>query len=161
PNSLRPTLRASFGEDLPDAQDAARTPRLVVDVYDRSLQHRLALGRLERGVSRREEPLDRGLLAQPDDAVPRAAHADVGLVRRSAVQDAFVGGLDVRVGPEHRRDTAVEKMPHGILLARRLAVHVDEDAGRLLAQPLDEPLLGAERAVERLHEDASFQVDDA
>src|SRR6202011_2077567 len=50
----------------------------------------------------------------------------------------------------------------GVLLAGRLAVHVDQDAAHsVAAEHLDQPVRGAERAVQRLHEDAPFEVDDA
>ncbi len=76
-----------------------------------------------------EEALEHELLPHADDRVPRAAHAHVGDERGAAREHPRVGGLDVRVRPEHRRDLAVEEPAHRVLLARRLAVHVDEDRG--------------------------------
>ena len=62
--------------------------------------------------------------------------------------------------PEDGADAAIEVVPHGVLLARRLAVHVDEDAAHALrAHGGDQPIRRAERAVERLHEHASFEID--
>src|SRR5258706_497985 len=130
----------------------------VVDLHHRALQDRLARRDLEWAMARREETLDGGFLAQADDAVPRTAHPHVGLVRGPGAQHALVGGLHVRVRPQHRGHAAVEEVAHRVLLAGRLAVHVDQDARGLLAQLRDQPLRCAEGAVEGLHEDPALQV---
>ncbi len=52
-------------------------------------------------------------------------------------QDALVGGLHVRMRPDHRRDLAVEMPAHGDLLRGRLGVEVHEDDARPLAHGLD------------------------
>src|SRR3712207_6858127 len=57
---------------------------------------------------------------------PRSTLFPYTTLFRSAREDAVIGGGDVRVGPHHRGDAAVEMPPERDLLARRLGVHVDE-----------------------------------
>ena len=85
-----------------------------------------------RAGMRGEESPERGLDLDADDRIVRAGHADVGQIRRALRQDAFVGGLHVRVRADDRRDLAVEVPAHRDLLRRRLGVEVDEDDARPL-----------------------------
>src|SRR5207247_2068865 len=63
------------------------------------------------------------------------------------------------VGADDGAHAAVEVPAHRQRLARRLAVHVDQDDGRLFPQ-LGQDLVGlAERAVDRAHEHAAHEVD--
>ncbi len=117
---------------------------------------------LEGDRALREEPLQHQLLAHADHRVARPAHADVGDERRAARQEPLVGRLDVGVGPDDRRDLAVEVMAHRGLLARGLGVEVHEDgAAPLGLQRGDLRERGREGVVERLHEDAPLEVDHA
>ena len=56
----------------------------------------------------------------------RPGHPEVGQVGRAAGQDPLVAGDDVGVRADDRADPAVEVQPEGVLLARELAVEVDE-----------------------------------
>ena len=124
------------------------------------LQPGLVLRRLEGVRALRQEALQRQLLAHADDRIQRAAHPGVGQVGRPTRQDAFVRRLHVGVAAHHRADPAIEVDPHGVLLARGLAVHVHKDAGRLAAQLLDLHVRAAEGVVEGLHEHAPLEVQD-
>ena len=75
-------------------------------------------------------------------------------------QDAFVGGLHVRVAADHGADPAVEDPAHRSLLRGRLAVHVDEDHRRARAQPASMRVDGPEGTIDRVHEHPADQVDD-
>ena len=77
-------------------------------------------------------------------------------------QDAVVGGRRMGVGADHEAGAAVAEMAHRLLLAGRLAVHVDDDGvGAALERAGGELALDrGERIVERVHEDAAHGVDD-
>ena len=66
------------------------------------------------------------------------------------------------MGADHDAGAAVAEMPHGLLLARRLGVHVDEDGVGALPQRTCRKLAvdRCERIVERVHEDAAHRIDD-
>ena len=91
-----------------------------------------------------------------------AGHADVRHEGGAPRQDAMVGGRRVGMGADHEAGAAVDEKAHRLLLAGRLAMHVEDDgvgagferAGGELA--LDR----GERIVERVHEDAAHGVDD-
>ena len=63
--------------------------------------------------------------------------------------------------PTTRRGAAVAEMAHRLLLAGRLAMHVDDDGvGRLLERAGRELAIDRrKRVVERVHEDAAHHVD--
>ena len=119
----------------------------------------LALRGLESHRALRQEALEHQLLLHADHRVPRAAHPHVGDEGGPAREHPLVRGLDVRVRADHGGDTTVEVVAHRVLLARRIAVHVDEDgdhARRLEGGDL--AIHHAEGIVEVAHEDASLHV---
>ena len=92
------------------------------------------------------------IVAAAEDRVVRAGHADVGLIGGAVLEDLLVGGGDVGVRAEHGRDPAVEVAAQELLVAGRLGVDVDDDDPGVAADPLEDAVAGAERAVDRLHE---------
>ena len=76
-------------------------------------------------------------------------------------EDAGVGGGDVGVRADDEAGAAVEEKAHGLDFRGRLGVEIDEDGVGLLAQRagVDGGLDGAERIVDRVHEDAAQRVD--
>jgi hypothetical protein len=105
------------------------------------------------------ELADDGLAGHADHRVQRASHADVGLVGRTVLQDAGVGGGHVGVRAQQGADPAVEKKAHGLLFGRGLGVEIDQDRGHLVL--LQEIVDGGEGVVDRgLHEHPPLQADD-
>ena len=102
------------------------------------------------------------VLLHADHRIVVAAHADIGLVGRAAGQHPGVGGRNMAVGAQHRRHAAVAVMAHRLLLAGRLAVHIDQDEMRRAAERILGELRidGAERIVERIHEQPAHDIDD-
>ena len=66
------------------------------------------------------------------------------------------------VGPGDQRDAAVQEMAEGCLLARRLAVHVDQNGVGLPFQPMGCQRLfrRCERIVQRVHEQPRHHLED-
>ena len=103
----------------------------------------VALGGVEAdrhlGAKRLERLLARGLRSRPsrDPVIPTSRD-----VRGAAGQHARVGGRDVGVGAEAGGDAAVEVPAHRDLLARQLAVEVDDHRVGPLLGELREPRVG-------------------
>ena len=74
----------------------------------------------------------------------------------------MIGGRHMGVGADDQARAAVEIMAHGLLLAGRLRMHVDDHRIGHLAQGagLEFPVDGGERIVERVHVEAAHDVDD-
>ena len=102
------------------------------------------------------------VLVHADHRIVVAGHPDVGNERRAARQDLMVGGGRMGVGADHQAGAAVAEMPHGLLLARRLAVNVDDDrVGRGVERTGGKLAIDrGEWIIERVHEDAAHSVDD-
>ena len=85
---------------------------------------------------------------------------DVGSVA-SVRGDAQIGRGHVGVSPNHEGRAPVAEKSHGLLLARRFAMDVDDDGLGLFAQRAVRELTidGREGIVERIHEDATHGVD--
>src|SRR5687767_12322676 len=142
------------------AADVLCATRVRVEGDDGAVQRGRALGRLEARRHLAEEALHDDLAIDADDALRRARHAEVGDVGGAPGQHALVGGLHVAVRADHGADAAVEVPAHCLRLAGRLAVHVDQDDRRLLAQ-LGQHLVGLpERAVDWRHEHAAHEIQD-
>src|SRR5499433_1041780 len=122
----RPRLFESTAETY--RSDTAReTGRIVGFDRDRA-QRRRPQRRFE--ATRRDsahETVERLVLAHPDHGIVVAGHADIGDERGAARQDLVVGGRRVGMGADDQTDAAVAKVPHGLLLARRLAMDIDHD----------------------------------
>ena len=112
-----------------------RSAAVGVAVDDHALEPDAALGRAEAHGHPRAHAPDRQVGLDADHRVVRPGHPGVGDRRRPARLDARVARLDVRVGPDHGRDLAVEPARDRDLLARRLGVEVDDDDLRLLRGP--------------------------
>ena len=82
--------------------------------------------------------------------------------RGAAGQDALIGGRRVGVRADDEARAAVDEMAHRLFLARRFAMHVDDDRVCALAERTGGELAldRGERIVERVHEDAAHHVDD-
>ena len=77
-------------------------------------------------------------------------------------QDTLVRRLHMRVRADNRRHLPVKMPAHGQLLRRGFGVKVDDDHGRaLLADARDLLLDDGKGIVERRHEDAAHDIDDA
>ena len=166
----RPESRSRCGSAAlsPASSSCTRTieralPARVVDVDDRALQVRLAAGGLETHRPLVSEALEHELLLHADDGVPRAAHADVGDEGRPACEHPRVGGLDVSVRAEHRRDACPSRYRpiafFSLVASQCMSTSIAGDAvlperGQLLLDDL-------EGIVERLHEDPALEVHDA
>src|SRR5262245_61552346 len=74
----------------------------------------------------------------------------------------MVRGRRMRVRADHEAGAAVEEMPHRLLLAGRLGMHVDDRSVASAPQRARDQLAvdRAERIVEWIHEDAPHGVDD-
>ncbi len=57
-----------------------------------------------------DEAANRRLLLEANDGIIIAAHPGIGLIRRAAGQDLRVGGWNMRVRPQHGRDSAIREM---------------------------------------------------
>ena len=91
----------------------------------------------------------------------RAGHPNVRERSRPAGKHAGVGGLDVRVRPEHRCDPPVEPRSERDLLARRLGMDVDHNDGRRCRGLLDEVVDDLPHAVRRLEEERAERLTTA
>ena len=98
---------------------------------------------------------------EPDDAPDRTGHAEVGLIGRALGQDPLVARDDVGVRPDDDAHPPVEVQPERVLLARQLAVEVDEpDRRQRLARLVEQPVGVRERVLDRLHVRPALEVDD-
>ena len=97
----------------------------------------------------------------PITEIEIAGHADIGDEGGAPGQDAVVGGRHMGVGADDEAGAAVAEMAHGLLLAGRLAMHVDDDGVGAVAQRTGGELAvdRGEGIVERVHEDAAHGVD--
>ena len=66
-------------------------------------------------------------LPMPMTRIVVAGHADVGDEGGAAGEDLVVGGRHMGVRADHEAGAAVAEMAHRLLLAGRLAMHVDDD----------------------------------
>ena len=84
------------------------------------------------------------------------------MIGGAAGQDPVIGGRHMGVGAHHQAGPAVEMMAHGLLLAGRLRVHVDDDRIRHLPERagIELPVDRGEGIVERVHVEAAHDVDD-
>ncbi len=105
--------------------DRLRQSRLV-DVDHGAHHPDVLVGGLEAVRHLGDQRAERVLDPHPEDALPRAGHADVGDEGGAFGEDAAVGGRHVGVGAEHRGDAAVEVPAHRHLLAGHLGVEVDD-----------------------------------
>ena len=66
------------------------------------------------------------------------------------------------VGADHQRRQAIEAVAHGLLLAARLGMDVDDGGlhGAAEGVALQLRLHGAERVIQRIHEQPAHDVDD-
>ena len=147
----------------PHWRNTQRQAGRVVGLDRKRAQGGRAVGGLElAGRDAAHEALQRLGLVHADDGVVVAGHADVGHERGTARQHAMVGGRHVRVGAHHQARTAIAKMPHRLLLARRLAMDVDHDRVGGAFQRTGGKLAVDRREgiVERVHEHAAHRVDD-
>ena len=98
--------------------------------------------------------------APAEDAVVRAAHADIALERGAAGHDLLVGGGDVRVRAQHGRDAALEVVGHQVLVGGGLGVHVHEDDLHVRRECGEDAIGGGEGAIDRPHVGAAEKRDD-
>ena len=92
----------------------------------------------------------------------RPNHAHVGLVGRALGHDPLVGRGDVGVGADDGADTAVEVDAEGVLLARELAVEVDDaDGWQWLRCLFDQPVELRERILDGGHVGSALEVEDS
>ena len=147
----------------PDAEplDVDGAAGLRVGLDDDGVQSRIAGRRLELRGQGGQEPAEGRLDFDADDRIVGAGHPDIRQVGRAFRQDAFVGGLHVRVRADDGGDAAVEVPAHRDLLGRRLGVEVHEDRARSFAHLLDLALHDRERIVDVQHEHPPHDVDDA
>ena len=118
--------------------------------------------RLEAGARNlAQEAVQRLVLDHADHRIVVAGHADIGHEGGAARQNLVIGGRHMGVGADHQAGAAVAVEAHRLLLARRLAVHVDDDGvGHALERAGGKLALDRrERVVERVHEDAAHGVD--
>ena len=87
----------------------------------------IAAGDLEMGRPEGERGFQNPVDPPAEDALAGAGHAHVALEGRAAGENLLVGGGHVRMGPEDRRDAAVEMAPHDLHVAGRLGVEVEQD----------------------------------
>ncbi len=103
-----------------------------------------------------EEFVQHQFFFHADDAVVRAAHAHIGLERRSARQNALVRRGNMRVRAQNRRHAPVQIPPHGNFLAGGLGVEIHHDHFGL--DPGQQRIGGAKGIVDRRHKDAALQL---
>src|ERR1035437_1573233 len=124
-----PPLGSSAMSDLDDPLDAFHRDRPAggrIDVDQTGVEHDRTRPYLEP----RRQPVDearndRGRV-EAYDAVDRPNHTHVRLEARFLRHDPLVGGWDVSVCADHGADPAVEVDAKGVLLARQLAMEVDD-----------------------------------
>ena len=114
PSRTAPTLRGKPGRVV----GLDREPQSVAG----------PVGRLELapGILRRKRPSGSSF-PMPMTEFVVAGHADVGHEGGAARQDAVVGGRRMGMGADHEAGAAVGEIAHRLLLAGRLAMHVDDD----------------------------------
>jgi hypothetical protein len=105
-----------------------------------------------------EKALDDEMFFDADDGIVRAAHADIGLIRGAVVEDAVVGGGDVCVRADDRRDATVEIPAESSFLRCCFRVNVDDDD--LRGNFGEESVSDAEGIFVAGHEHAALKIDD-
>ena len=124
----------SVSDDLADARDGFGASGVLVDLDQGSADlHRASCDRKLHGQAVDESLDDRAGLAAKN-RVNRAAHAGIAQEGRALRQDAFVGGLHMGVRADDGRNRAVKIPAERDFLARRLAMHIDKNNRRFLAQ---------------------------
>ena len=106
---------------------------------------------------RLQDPID----PPPDDAFVRAGHAHVALEGRAAGEDLLVGGGHVGVGAQHGRNPAVQVPAHQLHVAGGLGVEIQEDDLHVGGHFPEHAVGRLERGVDRGHEDAPQQAQNA
>ena len=86
------------------------------------------LGDIEAGRHSRAEFADYIPDVASENGVVPACHSHIGKKRRSPRQDASVRGLHMGMGPDHRRNSAVEEPRHRRFLAGRFGMKIHNDA---------------------------------
>ena len=146
----------------PHRLDSAGQPGRVVGHDKDAAQRRLALGDL-RLLARHlgHKAAHRRRLLHADHRIVVAAHPGIADDRRCRRAGSGVGGRDMRVRADHRRDAAVGEMADRHLLARRLGVEIDDDRGRTAPSGYgrEDRVEPRERVVERVHEQPAHQID--
>ena len=164
PTYITEAARAARGGRRAHRLDAAGEPgRIVGDDEDAAQRRLAALGdlRLVAGRHLGDEAADRRLLLHADHRVVIAAHAEIADIAGAAGQDLMIGGRDMGVGADHRRDAAVAIMAERHLLAGRLGMEIDDDRrARARARGRRRSRRGRETGVERVHEQPAHQIDD-
>ena len=87
-------------------------------------------------------------------------HSGIGDVGRPPGGDVVVNGLDMGMGPDHRRDLPVEIHSQGLLLRGGLGMEVNDDQLGVFAQGGDLAFTYLERTVDVLHIGSSLKVQD-
>src|SRR5215470_16759051 len=100
------------------------------------------------------ETIERLVLVHADHRVVVPGHADIGDKGGAAWQDLMVGGRRMRVSANHEAGATVAEVPHRLLLAGRLAMHIDEDRVSVASQRTGRELAlnRGKWIVERVHE---------
>lgn len=111
-----------------------------------------------------DEAGERVLLLHANDAVIVAAHASIGLIGSAVLEDHRVSCGHMGVRADDKAGAAVAMVAHGHLLARCLAMHVDDDGIGHGAERhgIERGIDGLERIDQCLaHEDIALRLDDA
>lgn len=144
-----------------DALDASRTACGCVDIDDCPGDAQVGGGGLQTVGDLQNHPLQRDARVRADDGVVRASHADVGDVGRAPWEESFIGGEHMRVRPHDGAHATVQVPAQALFFRSRLGVEIHDDYRRLLAHLLHGCEADGERAVDRCHEGASLQAQDA
>jgi len=107
-----------------DGRDATG---LVVDLQHTGVELGVPLGDVDAHGDAGQKSFQGRVAVSPDDAVQGAGHPHVREIGRPLREDPFIGRLNVRVGPQHGGDAAVQIPPHGLFFAGGLGMHVDQD----------------------------------
>src|SRR5438034_935168 len=122
----------------------------------------IAAGYRKRRRQIRDEPIHDRINGAPQDGVYRTAHARVAEKSRTTRKNLLVGGLNVRMGSNDRRNFSIEEPAHRDFFTRGLSVYVHDDVRSLVAHLRHRSIDRAKWVFQnRLHKCARLYVDHA
>ena len=153
--------RSSYtGPRLIDTCDTHGATGALVDFDQRSTQAHFAAGDRKRRRQIRDESIHDWINGAPQNGVYRAAHARVAEESRTTRKNLLVGGLNVRMSSNDRRNFSIEESAQRDFFTRSLSMYVHDDVRSLVAHLRHRCIDRAKRVFQnRLHKCARLDVD--
>src|SRR4026209_2980916 len=110
--------------ELGEAFNTHGSTSLLFDVNDHAMQLHRTAGDRKQHRTPGQELLNDGTDLAPETTLHGTTHAGVAKESGAVRENLLVRGLRVRVRADDGADFAIEKAPHGDLLARRFGVNI-------------------------------------